>query len=246
MARGESSSSSRTFMKIGFGRFRMKQVDGEPVTKDTPGAVKRLTPQNEETWAIEYPWLSGVINSIFYKEGGTSNDGKKFEDTYEVVLEDVMDMVQISFPCDSRYWFAFMKCLPNIILNKEIKISVYDYVSKEDKKRKAGLNVEQNDNPNTTKREYNNKVSYVVNSFFEKWEDKKCVFLHDYPSSEGLDWMNKDDRTEYLIKVKKFCKSYFKTMFGEKYQAEKIKNDTTQEPINSGEGKDPLEDDLPF
>jgi hypothetical protein len=35
-------------------------------------------------------------------------------------------------------------------------------------------------------------------------------------------------------------------MFGEKYQAEKIKNDTTQEPINSGEGKDPLEDDLPF
>jgi hypothetical protein len=243
MAKGSNNSTNpKSYMKVAFGRFRQKQTeDGKKVDENTPGAIKREDQQGKPTWAIEFGWLSGKIENIYYKEGGEF-EGKKMKNTFEVIIVDAMDKDQVSFAEDSREWFAFAKVLPNIMLDKEVKIKVYDYIAK-DKSHKKGLVVEQNDNPNTTKRESKNYDSvFVVNSFYEKWnEDKTVTYLHGFPSGKDVNWKDEDERTIYLMQVKKFLKSEFNRLFPENFNQQHSDIDITETPTTPGQ-----DDDLPF
>lgn len=191
MAIGSNDGGSeRTFLSVGFGKLRQKTLSSkERVNELTNGAVKRETHQGKESWAIEYNYVSGIIESIKHKEDA------QYGDSFEVTVADGPEKYQISFPDDSRFWFDFMKKLPNISLRKDVKISVYDFESKE-RKRIVGCSIEQD--------------GIKVKSFYDKQgDDGKWSSLYGYPSGKDVDWKDKDEVKVYNIRVKKFLYNEF-------------------------------------
>jgi hypothetical protein len=191
MSLGSNSGSPRIFLSVGFGKIRQKSLENkEKVSASTPEAVKRLKQDGTETWAIEYDYVSGIIEDISYKEDD------KYGNSFEVVISDVLDKYQISFGDDNRFWFDFMKKLPNIQIKEPVKITSYDFVDKSSGKRKAGISLEQN--------------GKKIASFYDKKnEDGSWTLLHGYPNAKELDWKDKDELKVYLIQVKKFLKKEF-------------------------------------
>ena len=223
MGLGTSRSENRIYLSVGFGKIRQKTMEnGVRVTAETPNAVKRTTQQGGDTWALEFDFIEGIIENIFYKED--ANYGNSFE----VIIRDALDLYQISFPDDSRFWFDLMKRLPNVKLTEKLKIKTFDFKDK-DGKRIAGLRIEQN--------------GVQTPSYYDEKQNDKWVLLHGYPTAEGLNWKDKDELKIYLINVKKFLKNQFSQLilpkFGEKEHTET--HVAEQEPIPPIE-----EDDLPF
>jgi len=226
MALGSNSGSPRIFLTVGFGRIRQKSLENkQKVDASTPGAVKRLKQDNTETWAIEHDFVSGIIQSIFYKEDA------KYGNSFEVTLQDVADVYQVSFPEDSRFWFDFSKKLTNIDLKQEVKITAYDFVDKENKRR-AGVSVEQNGNK--------------LRSFYDQMNpDKSWTLLYGFPSGDGVDFKDKDEIKMYFIKVKKFLRGEFNAKFKDKFDNKPhVAEDNSSAPPT--DFVPPTDDDLPF
>jgi hypothetical protein len=233
MALGSHSGSPKIFLQVSFGKIRQKSLENkQKVDASTPGAVRRETQSGSESWALEHDFLSGIIENIFYKEDA------QYGNSFEVVISDVVDQYQLSFTEDSRYWFDFMKKLPNVDLKEKIKISAYDFVNKENK-RVAGCGVEQN----------NQKVA----SYYEvKGQDGKWKLLHGFPVSEGVDFKDKDEIKMYFIKVKKFLRNQFNDLIQPKLEGKENKSypisDTVKEFVETPNTFSPTgtDDDLPF
>jgi hypothetical protein len=197
MALGSNIGTPKIYLTVGFGRIRQKTLENkQKVDTNTPGAIKRVLQSGTESWALEYDFVSGVIKSIFYKED------IQYGNSFEVVIEDIVDTYQVSFSEDSRFWIDFMKKLPNIDLNKEVKITTYDFTDKQNKHR-AGISVEQD--------------GTKIKSYYEiQQEDKTWELLHGFPSGEGIDFKDKDETKMYFIKVKKFLRNEFISKFKDK------------------------------
>jgi len=185
---GANNHESRIYLSVGFGKLRQKSVGRERVTSATPNAVKRLTQQNAETWALEYDYVEGVIENIFFKPD------EQYGHSFEVVIVDVLDSYQVSFTEDSRTWFDLAKKLPNIVLTDRVKITPYDFDDKQTGKKRSGVSVVQ----------FGEKVvsAYEVKNAGGQW-----ACLHGFPESTDVDWKDKDDIKLYMIKVKKFIRS---------------------------------------
>jgi hypothetical protein len=246
MALGNNQQSqSRTFLSVGFGKLRQRSLaSGQKVDETTPKAIKRQTQQGADTWALEYDFINGKIDSIFYKD----NSDNKFENTFEVLLRDGIDFYQISFTENSKYWFGFMETLPNIILSEPVNITVFDYINK-DKVRKSGINVEQFNNKNTREVEFKDgTIHQYVNSFYKEYtEDKKWKFLNGYPEPMNkMDWKDKDDVKMYFMRVKKFLREEFKRLFSDKFTKSEANSEVISniEPDNAPDGGG--DSDLPF
>jgi len=224
MSLGSNTGTAKTYLSVGFGKIRQKQTENkQKVDANTPNAVCRKTQSGSESWALEHDFVSGKIEKIFYKED------KEFGNSFEVTIADAMDTYQLSFTEDSRFWFDFMKKLPNIDLSKEVKITAYDFEDKE-KKRRVGISIEQDGNK--------------ILSFYEKkGEDNKWTLLHGFPTGEGVDFKDKDEIKMYFIKVKKFLRGEFVRLFGEKWKESAHKEDATETPLTPGIDDS---DDLPF
>jgi len=68
----QSTSQSKTFLSVGYGKIRQRSVNGAKVDEHTAGAVYRSKPDKPDkgTWAIEYDALVGNIVNIFYRTSG--------------------------------------------------------------------------------------------------------------------------------------------------------------------------------
>jgi hypothetical protein len=124
-----------------------------------------------------------------------------------------------------------MKKLPNIDLNKEVKITSYDFTDKQNKHR-AGISVEQN--------------GIKIKSYYEvQQEDKTWKLLYGFPPAESVDFKDKDETKMYFIKVKKFLRneffSKFKNKFSENIQSENLSNSEPEISTSNDENTD-----LPF
>jgi hypothetical protein len=223
MARGSHTETGRTFLSVAFGKIRQKHTDtGQRVDENTPLAVRRETQAGKESWALEFDFVSGIIQKIFYKES------QEYENTFEVVIADGPENLQLSFTEDSRFWFDFMKKLPNIDLSKEVKITAYDFVDK-DKKRRVGISIEQG--------------GTKIGSYYEKkGEDGKWTLLHGFPAADGVDFKDKDETKIYFIKVKKFLKNQFTEIFGDKWGKSETAAETKTDEVSADEPPS----DLPF
>jgi len=190
MGLGSNNQTQKTFLTVGFGKIRQKTLENkQKVDANTPGAIKRLTQSGAESWALEHDFIEGVIESIFYKEDA------EFGNAFEVTISDFGEKYQLSFSEESRFWIDFMKKLPNIDLSTKVKITAYDFTDKENK-HKAGISILQN--------------NIKITSFYEqKIDDGNWEFLHNYPTSKGVDFKDKDEIKMYFIKVKKFLRSEF-------------------------------------
>lgn len=199
MARGSHTEAGKIYLSVAFGKIRQKQTDdGKKVDENTPGAVKRQTQSGADSYAIEHDFVSGKIEKIFYKES------TEYQNTFEVVISDGVENLQISFVEDSRFCFDFMKKLPNIDLSKEVKITAYDFNDRQTNKRKSGISIEQG--------------GQKITSYYEKKDENgKWTMLHGFPSPEGTDFKDKDETKIYFIKVKKFLKAQFEKLFAGKW-----------------------------
>lgn len=224
MATGVHNGVSKIYISVGFGKLRQKSLENkDKVTKDTPGAKMRKTQQGSESWALEFDWLDGIIENIFYKEDAEHGN------SFEVVMVDVMDRYQISFKDDSRFWFDLAKKLPNIDLKQKVKLNPYDFTDKSGK-RIVGLSVEQN--------------GKKIESFYSKKDDKGgYLTLHNFPTPDlDMNWKDKDEVKIYTIKVKKFLKNELETKILPKFQ---VQNTPTIE-VDNDLPAEVGEDGLPF
>lgn len=223
MATGTHSGNSKIYLSVGFGKLRQKSLENkDKVTKDTPNAKMRMTKQGQESWALEFDWIDGIIESIFYKED--TEHGNSFE----VVIVDGMDHYQISFKDDSRFWFDLAKKLPTIDLKQKVKLNPYDFTDKNNK-RIVGLSVEQD--------------GKKIKSFYSKeLAEGKYEIINGYPKPDiDMDWHDKDETKIYTIKVKKFLKQEVETKI-----YPKLKN-ADPEVIEDSDYVGAVEnDDLPF
>jgi hypothetical protein len=234
MALGSNTGTAKTYLSVGFGKIRQKQTENkQKVDANTPNAVKRETQSGAESWALEHDFVSGKIEKIFFKED------KEYGNSFEVVISDAVDIYQLSFTEESRFWFDFAKKLPNIDLSKEVKITAYDFEDKESKKRRAGISIEQS--------------GVKINSFYDEKDGDKYKLLHGFPNAPtDMNWKDKDEVKVYFISVKKFLRSEFTRLFAEKW------NETGRTPMeerdalesiitpNKNGGASLPEDDLPF
>jgi hypothetical protein len=220
---GSNNGTQKTFLTVGFGKIRQKTLDNKTkVDENTPGSVKRTTQSGSESWALEYDFIEGTIEKIFYKED------KDYGNSYEVVISDV-EVYQLSFSETSQYCNDLLKKLPNINLLDRVKFTAYDFEDK-DHKRKCGLSIEQHSNK-------------ITSHYEVKQPDGKWKLLHSFPSGESIDFKDKDECKIYFIRVKKFLRAEFDRLFKDKF--------SSTEPSNKKMDIDdmnipPVEDDLPF
>lgn len=200
MSLGTHENSPKTYLTVGFGKLRQKSLSNkEKVTSSTPGAVMRETASGNESWALEYDYITGVISYIQFKED------RDYGNSYEVVLKDGPETFQLSFKADSRYWVDFMKKLPNIDLSQELKITIYDFEDKTTQKRKAGTSVEQN--------------SAKVLSFYDKKDGDNWSYLYGYPDPSNVNWKNKKSTQIYLLELEEFLHEEFMSRIFSQFDA---------------------------
>lgn len=205
----QGSSVNTTFLSVSFGKIRQKKTDsGDVVTSETPGAKKRVTQSGNDSWAIEYDSVFGYIEKVTYKED------REYGNSYEVTMVDGADSFQLSIKEKGNFSQPFLSVLPNAILTQPLRISVWDYENKMGKK-KIGLSIEQDNNPNAN--EFGGKN--IVANYYGKWEDDTFVPLHGFPSSKGVNWQDEDSRDEFNLKVRKFLKGEFRSKFEGKFNS---------------------------
>jgi hypothetical protein len=221
MARGTSHSTNKTFFKVSFGTLRQGTLpSGDKVNESTPNAVRRETQDGTPSWALEIPWLSGKIESIFHKTS------EKYKDTYEVVIDEGIDQSQLSFGDDSRFWIDFMKKLPNIDLTQEVKLTPYEFTDKEKGKRRVGVSVEQN--------------GVKIASYYNKLKsDGTYEDLYGFPTAKKEYFENKDKTKRYFVDVKIFLDDEFKRLFADKFKKVENTPAVTEDGFNVPDESEP-------
>ena len=188
----------------------------------------------EKGVAIEraYKALFGVISDVSFVDS-TLKDGTVLRSLHVCLGEDDNGVSQIiSIPVDGRFATDFLKRLPNIDLEKEVRLMPYDF--EKDGPRQVGISIYHKDDAD-------NFTIKVDNNFFTKVEgegmDKKYTNLHGFPEPTDED---SSDWPFYFKKVNKFLVNYAKTNVLPKFEkAEKMPESYEEEHAT-----DPLEDEL--
>lgn len=170
----------KTYLSITYGKFRQSS------TKDDEEAVSRMNKDDKEVWERVFDWIEGKITKIYYKEDD------EFGNSFEVTIDDGAEKFNLSFKEDSRYCSDLLSKLPNIDLNQDVKLVPYDFQPKDSPSARKGLTIWQN--------------NAKIENYFVNKEGDKFIYKHGFPESDGK--MEKDDFKIYMIKVKKFLRTY--------------------------------------
>ena len=162
----------------------------QKVNEDTPWATKREYETSD--WAKKvkfekyYKWVTWLIKGLEFR----STD---FGEQFVITLYKEWQEVKISMPTDSNYFTDFAKKLPKINLDKEIRISSFEFESDKGKKVKwffisqDGVKVEND-------------------YYFDKDKKKTRNWMPEVDKKESKNY-DKDDWKMFFLKVKKFLKS---------------------------------------
>ncbi len=200
-SRAEPLKQRADYYSIRDGSFRL------PTSKDNPAAILRewKSPDGSREgveYELGFKALYGRIVDVRFHEN-TIKDGKTFRNV-NIVLDENEDGVAqiISMPLDSRYTADFLKKLPLVKLDEEIRLMPYDF--EKDGPRQVGLSIYHKGGND----EFSVKVE---NNFFTKVEDKdgEKVYtnLHGFPEATDED---REDWPFYFKKVSKFLVNYTK------------------------------------
>lgn len=217
MGTGNYQTTNKIFLSVAYGKLRQKQLEnGQKVNENTTNAVKRES-KSGESWALEYDFIEGVIQKMYFKED------KQYGNSFEIIISDVADMYQISFKEGDRTTVDFLCKLPNIKLNENVKIIVYDFTSKEGKSVK-GTSILQNE--------------VKLLSYYSVKSEAGWNYLHGFPPSTGVNFKDSDELKIYQISVNRFLRNEFINRFtiSEKEVSETENGDNIEAETN----------DLPF
>ena len=184
MPAGRSQEKKR-FLHISYGKFR------ERATENENGAEARTTKDGKAIWEFVFDYVEGQATKIFHKEDD------KYGNSFEVVIDDNVDKFQVSFKEGDNFFNDFFGKLPNVNLEKWVKIVPYDFEDKNTGKQKRGLVIWQEDA----------KIESRFTSYDK--ETKKFSYLEGFPEPEKK--MDKEDWKIYFIRVVKFLRSYTNT-----------------------------------
>jgi len=215
-------TTNRIYLSIGYGRIRHK------CSKDNPKAVERETKSGDKTYAIEHTFVSGTLESVYYKEH------HEYGNSWNILLSDGETKYCLQISEKSRDAVEFLKRLPNLSINQFYRFTPYDF--KDGEKRRRGLSIKD-------------KADQSINSYYQSFEQdgEKTVVknLHNFPEPESPP-KDSDDWKVYFIKVGKFLRE--KSL----EHLKQIVNEPTKEPEQPDDipmGDEPPADnseDLPF
>lgn len=217
-----NNQERRRYLHIAYGKLREKAVE------NASGAVARINSQNKTMWEYVFDYIEGKIVGIFYKED------QKFGNSFEVVFSDNVEKFQVSFKEGDNFYNDFFSKLPNVDLNKWVKLVPYDFEDKNTGKQKRGLVIWQGDAKIDSK-----FVSYDK-------ETKKFTYLDGFPKPE--DKMDKEDWKIYFIKVVKFLRTYTNSKIVPilKNNQDELVDNAVYEDIPESNILPDNNDDLPF
>ena len=219
MALGEKTK--RIYLSVGFGTLRQK------ADKDNPKATERTLQSGEKTYAIEYMYVSGILDNIVFK------DDPKYGKQWTVFVDDGEEHYAIRIKEDSRYASDLLKRVPNMYKGEHYRFTPYDFET--NGKRRVGLSIK-------------NQADERIESYYQKFHDEgegkfRVENLHGYPAFEG-DAKDKEELKIYFIQVAKFLRTealkHLEGDFGIHVPTE-INEPEIPDEIPIGE-----EDDLPF
>lgn len=176
------TQEKRRFLHISYGKFRERAAENQE------GAEVRINKDGKAVWEFVFDYVEGQVTGIFHKEDD------KFGNSFEVVIDDKTDKFQISFKEGDSFFSDFFSKLPNVDLNRWIKIVPYDFEDKNTGKQKRGLVIWQE----------NVKIESKFVSYDK--ETRKFSYFEGFPEPEKK--MDKEDWKIYFIKVVKFLRSY--------------------------------------
>lgn len=223
-----------------------------PSNQDDPEAVRRAytnpkTGESGVAYERAYKALYGFITDVSFRES-TLKDNTVLRNINIHLGEDEAGVSQIiSIPQGSRYAVDFMKRLPSIDLNKEVRLMPYDF--EKDGPRQVGLSVYHKDDETG---EFSIKVD---NNFFTKVEEVDGV--KEYTNLHGFPEPTEEDATDwpfYFKKVEKFLINYTKENILPKFSREGKSDQALDEALSdmpeslrSRHVKDDINpDDIPF
>ena len=199
------------------------------VPKDHPEAEERQWEASDGTKGTKYERvvhaLFGTIKSIAFHDG-------QYGKTVQIILDENEDgdAPIVSFGTSSRYGEDFLKRLPSIKLDEEVKFYPFTFTPEGKDKEVSGLALFHKDNEG--------KFTVKIPNYFVDQEAKKPT--NGYPTPEGdTSTFDSDDWKAFYIKARKFLIKY-----AEENVIPKIAT-TTKKTIEYPE-MDINPDDIPF
>jgi len=194
-------------------------IDGKlrrKVEKDTPGAVMREWKVKDKSgvkYEILYNALFGTIQNIEIRDG---------EYGQQIVIEldedDDGNKPLIGLSVKSRYGADFLKKLPNIKLDQEVRLMPFQFEDDNGKER-IGLSVAHKDE--------NDKFNVKVENFFGKDSN---VSGFPNPSEDAKEKWTSDDWQNYFgYQLPKFLVKYAEENILSKFHVEPAKVDYPEE-----------------
>ena len=159
------------------------------VPKGTEGAVEREYETSDGKKGVKYEL---IFNSLV----GKITDVKFFDGDFgkliQAVITDGEGSLTLSLPTNQNFGEDFMKKLPVIDLEKEVKITPYSFEDEKGKTRK-GLTIEQD--------------GKKIQNFF--YDAEKKANINKYPNPKGdTKEYDSDDWKMYFMEARKFLTKY--------------------------------------
>lgn len=226
--------------------FRLKTSSQDPQAQARPYKNPKT---GEEGVAYEraFASLNGIIEDIQFTENSLADKTILRSININLGTDDDGVAQVISLPQDSRFAADFLRKLPNIKLNEEVRFAPHDY--EKEGRRKVGIYIDHR-NPETERFDVN------VLDYFTKFEEKDGKWivtnLHGMPDATEDD---KEDWPFYFKKVEKFLINYTKENILPKFAGERHLTANEVAPTNNEidsmdnypESKDTINpDDIPF
>ena len=191
MSREEKSKDGQYYTVIA-GEFRVQ------VPQDHPEAVRRDYELKDGTHGTKYERavkaLFGKITDVSFYEG---DYGKNLLVTLDK-NEETGDTPVISVGVATNYGEDFLKKLPSINFEEEVRIRPFAWTPEDSTKERRGIEITMRDEEGLFKKK--------VHDFFH---DENKNVLHDYPTPEGdVEKYDTEDWKIYFIKARKFLIKY--------------------------------------
>lgn len=165
------------------------------VPEGTEGAVKREyedreTKETRHKFELVFDAINGMLGTITINKG-------KYGDQLIVPITDGDEIYNLALSTQQNFGEDFMKKLPNINLDKPVRLSPFSFTSDQGKTIR-GIDVRQDWNPNEPMGEGNGNK--IPSHYYDK-EAKKNV--NGYPDFDG-DKDDKEDWKIYFAQARKF------------------------------------------
>lgn len=230
-----SAPQASFFSALADGKFHLTVPEG------TEGAVKREYETSDgkkgEKWELVADFISGVINNLNVRDG---DYGKQlFISFANEEGDESKPPVVISLNISSNFAEDFMKKLPNINIEKKVKLVPYSFEDENGKKCR-GITVYQDDKK--IKGYYHEKKTVKKG----KKEFTRLVPIHGYPAPEGAEKFDSDDWKIYFAQARKFLMGEVEkhSLFNQTYRTAAPAEGDVKYISPEEEGVDP--DSIPF